>query len=68
MEIIVNGAKKELAAYENGKNGLEWTEDLLGNYNALKYDNENECYKMSEEDFNWWEKQIKKLNKIAVVK
>ena len=22
---------------------------------------------MSEEDFNWWEKQIKKLNKIAVL-
>ena len=67
MEIMVNCVKKELAAYENGKNGLEWTEDLLGNYNALNYNNENECYEMSEMDFNWWEKQIKKLNKIAVL-
>ena len=65
MEIIVNGTKKELAVYENGKNGSEWTEDLLGSYNALNYDNENECYKMSENDFAWWEEKIKKLNKIA---
>ena len=67
MEIMVNGAKKELAAYENGKNGSEWTEDLLGNYDALKYDYDKECYEMSEMDFAWWEDKVKKLNKIAVL-
>lgn len=65
MEIMVNGVKKELAAYENGKNGIEWTEDLLGNYDALNYDSENECYEMSEVDFAWWEEKVEKLNKIA---
>lgn len=35
MKILVNGIEKELIAI--GANGVEWTGDLLGNYDALHY-------------------------------
>lgn len=36
MKILVNGTEKELIA--RGMNGIEWTQDLLGNHDALHYD------------------------------
>ena len=45
MKILVNGAERELIA--NGINGIEWTNDLLGNYDALHYDSELEAYTLS---------------------
>lgn len=62
MTILVNGEARELEAI--GKNGIEWTNDLLGNYDALHYDNEKEAYIMSEEDFAWWEPVVDMLNEI----
>ncbi len=63
MIIIVNGVTKELEAI--GKNGIEWTNDLLGMYGALHYDNEQEQYAMTEEDFEWWESVVDMLNEIS---
>lgn len=62
MTILVNGVAMELRAI--GKNGIEWTNDLLGNYDALRYDEEQEAYTMSEEDFAWWEPVVDMLNEI----
>lgn len=62
MKILVNGIEKELIA--RSANGVEYTGDLLGNYDALHYDeNINECI-MTEEEFEWWAPVIDKLNEI----
>jgi len=61
MKILVNGTEKELTAI--GKNGVEWTNDLLGNYDALHYDEDEDAYTMSEDEFDWWESVVKDLNK-----
>ncbi|WP_270458473.1 hypothetical protein [Faecalimonas umbilicata] len=62
MKILVNGTEKELEAI--GVNGIEWTNDLLGNYDALHYNNDLEEYIMTEEEFAWWEPVVETLNKI----
>ena len=62
MEIYVNGTKKELEAI--GTNGVEWTNDLLGNYDALHYDTKTEQYTMTEEEFDWWEEVVENLNEV----
>lgn len=51
MIILVNGAERELVV---SNDGIEWTNDLLGNYDALHYDEDTEQYTMSEDDFEWW--------------
>lgn len=63
MTILVNGKKMELKAI--GKNGIEWTNDLLGNYDALHYDDDQEQYTMTEDEFAWWELVVEMLNKIS---
>ncbi len=63
MKILVNGAERELIA--NGINGIEWTNDLLGNYDALHYDSELEAYTLSEDEFDWWEEVIELLNEVV---
>lgn len=62
MTIMVNGVEKELEAI--GKNGIEWTNDLLGNYDALHYDGDNEQYTMTEDEFAWWEPVVEMFNEI----
>ena len=48
MKILVNGTEKELIA--RGMNGIEWTQDLLGNHDALHYDGDIDEYIMAEEE------------------
>lgn len=55
MTIRVNGAEREIKAV--GSNSIEWTIDLLGNYEALQTD-EDGNYTMSEDDFAWWEQIV----------
>ena len=62
MTILVNGEEKELVAI--GKNGVEWTNDLLGGYDALHYDENAEQYVMTEEEFEWWAPVVDMLNEI----
>lgn len=62
MQITVNGEPKELEAI--GKNGVEWTRDLLGNYNALHYDAEIGEYTMAQDEFEWWENVVIGLNEV----
>lgn len=65
MKVMVNGVEKNLVA--NGKNGIEWTQDLLGNYDALNINQETDEYEMTEEDFEWWSEEIDKLNQIKYI-
>lgn len=62
MRILVDGKEQELTAI--GENGVEWTEDLLGNYGALHYDEDHEIYTMSSNEFEWWQMVAEKLNNI----
>ena len=62
MTILVDREVKELEAI--GKNGIEWTEDLLGSYEALHYDEEREQYTMTKEEFEWWVPVVDMLNEI----
>lgn len=41
------------------KNGIEWTNDLLGNYDALQLNDETKEYEMNQEDYEWWSEYIK---------
>ncbi len=63
MKVYVNGVEKELVA--NGTNGVEWTNDLLGNYDALHYNADLEQYTMDEEEFEWWDEVIDMLNEVS---
>lgn len=62
MKILVDSKEMELKAI--GKNGIEWTNDLLGNYDALHYDEEQDAYTMTEDEFAWWEPVVEMLNEI----
>lgn len=63
MKILVNGVEKELVA--NGNYGIECTNDLLGNYDALHYNADLEQYTMSDAEFEWWEDVIDMLNEVS---
>lgn len=58
MEIRIKKTNelKDLSIVDS--NGIEWTGDLLGNNNAISYNNETEEYEMSEDDFEWWNEYI----------
>lgn len=62
MKILVDNEIKDLIAI--GKNNVEWTRDLLGDYNALSYNEDKEMYTMSADDFEWWMNIVDKLNQI----
>lgn len=62
VKITVKGKEMEFKAI--GKNGIEWTNDLLGNYDALHYDKEQDAYTMTEDEFAWWEPVVEMLNEI----
>ena len=58
MEIRINETKELKELIATGNNGIEWTQDLLGNHNALKYNRDTDEYEMSQYDFDWWENYI----------
>lgn len=62
MTILVNGEAEELRVI--GKNGIECTNDILGNYGSLHYDQEMEAYTMTNEKFEWWAPVVDALNEI----
>lgn len=62
MTIVVNGDERELRAVSS--NGIEWTNDLLGGYGSLHYDNSLDQYTMTDDEFEWWEPVVEMLNEI----
>ena len=65
MKILVNGDIKHLTATDN--NGMEYTNDLLGMYDALHYNNDDEEAIMTADDFAWWIEIVDQLNKISTL-
>ncbi len=63
MKILVDGEIKYLTAIDTN-NDVEWTEDLLGNFDSLHFDEDKDMYTMSADDFEWWSDIVDKLNKI----
>lgn len=62
MKFIINetGETKELNIFDS--NNINWTQDLIGNTGAVGdtiiYDEEKEAYKISMDDFTWWQDYI----------
>lgn len=63
IRIKGTGELKELRVV--GNNGVEWTGDLLGNYDATTHNRETEEHEMSSTDFEWWDEYICHLEKDA---
>jgi len=61
MKILVNGEERNLSIIDRNS-GCDWILDLLGNYNALVQD-ENENYVMDGDDYNWWSEYIAGVEK-----
>lgn len=65
MRVLVNGEARELMAVD--ENGLEWTEDLMGNHGVFVgrgYNEELGAYEISEDAYIWWEDVIEKMNEV----
>lgn len=62
MTILVDGVEKKLVARD--KNSLEFTHDLLGNYDAYTVDEAGNIV-MDLEAFEWWDNEIDMLNEIV---
>lgn len=60
MEItIIETKERTRLSITDPKSVIDWTNDLLGNHNALPdYDDEDGTYHMSQDDYNWWAKMI----------
>lgn len=65
MKLLVNGDIKHLTATD--RNGMEYTNDLLGMYDALKYRQDDEEAIMTADDFVFWTDVIESLNKISML-
>ena len=62
MRVLVNGEMKELEAI--GVNGIDWTEELLGQHSVgeFHWNDETETYETDENSFEWWKEMVEKLN------
>jgi len=60
IKITETGEIKTLSIKD--PNGIDWTNDCIGNADALHgYDEETNSYEMSQEDFEWWENYLSNL-------
>lgn len=50
------------------KTGLDWTNDLIGNYGDLHYNDINERYEGDQNYIDWWQNIIDGLNEIEDLK
>ena len=58
MEIRIIETKELKDLTIKDTNGIDWTNDLLGNADATIYNEETEEHEMSQETFDWWEEYI----------
>jgi hypothetical protein len=65
MKIFNTTTSKEVSLIIIDRNtNTEWTSDLIGNADALKYNSDREMNEMSQEDIDWWSNTIEGLDKI----
>lgn len=62
MKIRIKESQELKNLIITGTNGIEWTNDLLGNNDALHYNKDTEEYEISQDEFNWWEEYINNHN------
>lgn len=67
MKIMVNKEARELDDVVF-MNGPQWTHDLLLVYDALHTDRGTREYTMTENEFDWWQGVIGKLDRIQSLK
>lgn len=66
MIIYVNGEEKELIIHNHKPNwDIDSAEDIIGEHDELRWNEEEERYEMDEDDFEWWEAYVDKLNRIT---
>ena len=54
ITIIETKEKKELIITDP-KTGIQWTNDLLGNYDSLPdYNDDDGTYHILQDDYDWW--------------
>jgi hypothetical protein len=60
MRIIIEETKEiESLSIIDPKQGTDWIGDMLGNADALgEYDEENNAYSMSQDDYEWWAEYV----------
>jgi len=61
IRILETGELKDLTIRD--KNGIEWTKDLMGDDDNLKYNYDDDVYELPKESFVWWDEYI--TNKIV---
>jgi hypothetical protein len=58
MKIRIRGTQ-DLVELCLMKNGIECTQDMLGNNGALHYNEQTEEHEMSRDEYEWWEDFLK---------
>lgn len=62
MKFLINETKEHKTLSIIDQNGVDWTDDLIGNTGAIgdyiQYDEDEEAYRISQGDFDWWEEYI----------
>lgn len=59
MNIVINGTEKVETLSIIDSNGIDFTDDLIGNYGALSdgqftYDADADVYRCDQDTFDWW--------------
>lgn len=58
MKIAIVDKDMKIEELSYRKNGLDYTEDLIGFSVMPEYNNEVEAYEMKEDEYNWWKTLI----------
>ena len=58
MKVIIKETGKEEILETRDENGIEWTNDLLGNAGISLYNDKTEQNEISQDDFEWWKNYI----------
>lgn len=63
IRIIETNKTEELTIIDP-QSGVNWISDLMGNHGALpEYDEDNDMFVMSQEDYDWWHDLTTELEK-----
>ena len=58
MKITITDSNSEIRKLSYRKNGIDYTEDLIGFGVMPEYNDDIEAYEMKEDEYNWWKNLI----------
>ncbi len=64
MFEVRNTTTGEMHTFNFGENGIDWVQDILGNYNAYEYNDETEEYEMTGESIEWWKDMFNQMKEV----